>query len=36
VLGALPPTGEYAQKLSPQVEGAAALRFRLPTPQIRA
>ncbi len=33
LLGALPPTGEYAQKLSPQVEGAAALRFRLPTPQ---
>ena len=33
LLGAVPRAGEYAQVLSPQVEGAAALRFRLPTPQ---
>ncbi len=33
LLGPLPRPREYAQLLSPQVEGAAALRFRLPTPQ---
>ncbi len=33
LLGPVPRPREYAQLLSPQVEGAAALRFRLPTPQ---